>query len=145
MNIGNQSKEKNNTALPQDVLEKMSREQVREIVLGEKGSFIERKTKFEEKLVAFSLWLASLVMFSFLGANDSLGEIMGLATMGLFIILTSNTEIFAYFSSYKGPIWPITGRPGQRIDKPTPKIIIVIFGWLMLMITVTVFGLMLWP
>jgi hypothetical protein len=69
-----------------------------------------------------------------LGPTDSLNKIEGLATLGLLILLASGR-----LSSYAGPSWPV-GRFGQRINKPSPEIVLRMLGWILLFLVLMIFG-----
>lgn len=89
-----------------------------------------KKVSFQTKAAAVALWVVSLILYSNLEPSDSMAEIFSLATLGLATILFGER-----LSNYKGPVWPAAGRVGQRIDKPTPLIIILFFGWFLLVAT----------
>ena len=133
--------EKNIPPLPKDVLDKIDDQELGELILGEEKGFLDKKVGFVWKIFAGLLWLSSLGIESAIGPTDSSAKIMGLSTLGLILVVT---RLSSFLSGYGGPVWPIAGRFGQRIDKPTPPIILRFFGWLLLVISLMIFVGMLW-
>lgn len=133
--------EKNITPLPKDVLDKIDDQELGELILGNEKGIFDKKVSAGGKIFAVLLWISSLGIQSTIGSTDSSAKIMGLSTLGLILVVT---RLSSSLSSYNGPVWPLAGRFGQRIDKPTPPIILRFFGWLLLVISLVIFSVMLW-
>lgn len=131
MDTTNDQKKDLGIVLPKEAVDEMDNEEISEIILGsearpDRGTLRMRRVK---KIIAVCLWITTVTIVSALGKSDSLEKLMGISTLGLMLALFGDK-----FSSYEGPVWPMAGRFGQRIDKPTPNIVIVFFGWVLLII-----------
>ncbi|MDB5244535.1 MAG: hypothetical protein JWN18_405 [Parcubacteria group bacterium] len=129
--------------LPHGVLDKLEDKDLNELYLGldsELDKAAEHRRRTVKKLMAGFLWFINSLLFFSIGPTDALMQIWSLATMGLLLVLFGNTQI----SSYLGPLWPIAGRFGQRIDRPTPPVVLVIFGWLLLFLVLSIFSIILY-
>jgi len=134
MDEDNKTKEDGNVTLPSDVIDKMSDQELDELFLGDKPGFLDGKVGPLGKIVAVLLWIASLVIQSNVRIPGSLtdpsGNIMMISTVGMLLVVI---PFMSHLSSYTGPVWPITGRFGQQIDKPTPLVMLRILGYLFLL------------
>jgi len=138
MFMDNESK-KNISPLPKDVLDKIGDQELGELVLGNSKDVFDKKVSTGGKIFAVLLWLLSLGIESSIGSTNSSAEIMWLSTLGLILVIT---RLSLFLSSYTGPVWPLAGRFGQRVDKPTPPIILRFFGWILLVISLIIFSVM---
>ncbi|MHB8651866.1 MAG: hypothetical protein ACYC8S_01900 [Minisyncoccota bacterium] len=139
MNSSIKPQESTDVQLPNSVLEKMDDEEIATLMLGEND--LNKKSRVKEKIVGLLLWSASVTMQLYIGPSDSSAKIMGLSTIGLLLVATNLPLLL---SSYNGPTWPIAGRFGQYIDASTPPVVLRFFGWLLLVISIIIFGGMLW-
>ena len=132
-------KKSDNNALQKKIIDKLENKELYHLILGSRVSAKRSKVKkWTSRGIAIILWMTSFILMLILGGDDALGKIMSLATLGLILVFWGNSAL----SSYKGPVWPI-GRPPQRIDKPTPKIILLFFGWILLIVVFIIFMTML--
>jgi len=128
--------EKNIPHLRKDVLNKIDDQELGELILGTEKGIFDKKVGIGGKIFAVILWLTSLGIESTIESTDSSEKIMGLSTLGLILVVT---RLSSSLSKYSGPVWPLAGRFGQRIDKPTPPIILRFFGWLLLVVSLIIF------
>lgn len=140
MNSLNKPKKSPNTRLPNGALEKMGDKELAELMLGVEDSPINKKSEMKKKIIGVVLWSASFMMQLMIGPSDSSAKIMGLSTIGLLFVAT---KLPFCLSLYRGPTWPIAGRFGQYIDMPTPPVVLRFFGWLLLITSLIIFGVML--
>ena len=139
MNTNNNKLNDHRIILPRKAIDEMSNDAIVGIILGKEpvtnqGTARMRRVRV---IIALCLWVSTLTLVFELGASDSLNKLMRLSTLGLLLVLFGKK-----FSSYTGPTWPIIGRLGQRINKPTPYIFVVFFGWILLTLMLLILSVM---
>jgi len=103
-----------------------------------------KKTRVLFKFIAFVLWITTMFIARYTTISDeltsgesALSSLLGISTLGLILVLISGSTI----ATYKGPVWPLAGRFGQHITKPTPVFILKGFGWFLLLLILSIFSI----
>jgi hypothetical protein len=115
-------------SLPANIVEKMDDSSIKELILNEPPK-PNLKNERVKKIIAFCLWLLNSILIAHSSAPDAFARLGGLSTLGLILVLFGR---HSFLSSYTGPAWVFGGRYFQNIDSPTPPVMLVFFGWLVL-------------
>lgn len=113
------------------IIDKLNDNELAELLLDKKQR-AKRRTK--SIVAAFMLWaIFFIISFYIIDANKVIvaERVLGISFLGFLLIACANC-----FTSYKGPVWPIAGRPFLRIDKPTPQEALLFLGLILLLLPI---------